>query len=149
MRSKILAVLAMLLVTPVSAPAQNTAPTAKGTPYPGFSCATLLHKRSLTGAAGVTVRVVKQTYAQSGAAGIHHHQVGEIVYLLSGSGTNTMKGTTTPLSADSAIYIPPGTDHYISPAGSGSVTVLAVQFTGTSTPSWQPKSYHGPNVCND
>jgi mannose-6-phosphate isomerase-like protein (cupin superfamily) len=137
MRSIAAVAAALLLLTPVASPAQDATPAAKATPYPGFSCATLLHKRSVTGAPGVC------------AASIHHHQFGEIVYLLSGSGTNTMKGATTPLSADSAIYIPAGTDHSISPAGSGSVTVLAVQFAGTSGPSWQPKSYNGPYVCHD
>jgi quercetin dioxygenase-like cupin family protein len=145
----IVATAALLFLTPIATQAQDTAPAAQGSPYPGFSCATLLHKRAVTGAPGVSVRMLKQTYTQSGTASIHHHQFGEIVYLLAGSGTNTMKGATTPLSADSAIYIPAGTDHSISPAGSGSVTVLAVQFAGTSGPSWQPKSYHGPNVCHD
>jgi quercetin dioxygenase-like cupin family protein len=145
-----IAALAVLLLLPIAAPAQTTtAPAASGTPYPGFSCATLLNKRTLTGAPGVSVRVLKMTYAQDGTASIHHHQFGEIVYLLAGSGTNTMKGATTALSADNAIYIPAGTDHSISPTGSGSVTVLSVQFFGTAAPPWQPKGYNGPNLCHD
>jgi quercetin dioxygenase-like cupin family protein len=125
------------------------AANAQPTPYPGFSCATLAQRQKLAGAPGLTFRVVKTTWSASSKPLPHRHRFGEILYLLSGSGTNTMNGKTLALSADSAIVVPADTDHAIAAKGDSPVTLLAVQFTDAHSPAWSSKTDSGPSVCHD
>ena len=139
----------MLLALAISlAPAAAQA-APQATPLPGFACTTLAPRQPMPGAPNVTFRVLKQTYSHGVAAVPHKHKFGEVLYLLSGSGTNTMNGKTTPLSADSALVVPADTNHTILPTGNGDLTVLDVQFTDKATPGWQPQAFHGPSACAD
>jgi len=124
------------------------APSAN--PYAGFSCMTLAHRQSLAGAPGVTFRVLKQTYAPTFAATKHRHKFGEILYLLSGSATDTTNGRKTALTGNRAIVIPAETYHDIKPGPKGAV-LLDVQFLDTNpkTPGWEPKVYKAPQMCKD
>lgn len=79
---------------------------------------------------------------------MHRHKFGEILYLLSGSGTDTTNGHKSALSADRALVIPAGTYHSIAPGPNG-VTVLSVQFTDTTAAAWEPKNFKGPSACRD
>ncbi len=119
-------------------------------PYPGFSCLTLAHRQSLPSAPGVTFRVLKQTYAPTFAAVKHRHKFGEILYLLSGSATDTTNGRKTPLTGNRAIVIPAETYHAITPGPMGAV-LLDVQFLDTNpkTPGWEPRVYKAPQMCKD
>jgi hypothetical protein len=55
--------------------------------------------------------------------------------------------TSPALSADHALYVPAGTDHYFAPTGA-SLTILSVQFLDASSAPWTPKTYTGPNHCH-
>lgn len=127
--------------------AAQAAPQA--TPVPGFACSTLAPRQAMPGAPNVTFRVLKQTYSHGMKAVPHSHKFGEILYLLNGTGTNTMNGKTTALSSDEALVIAPNTEHYLLPTGSGDLTMLDVQFTDKSAPGWHPTAYRGPSACSD
>jgi quercetin dioxygenase-like cupin family protein len=139
-----LSIFALTLVLAVSVPA-----LAQPDPNPDVTCVTLSHRHALPDVPGMTFRVLKLTIRKIGATHMHKHKFGEIVYLLAGSGTNTMNSKSKMLSADSAIVIPPRTNHVISPLPHGSVTILAVQFTDKAAPAWQPRDFKGPNSCRD
>ena len=129
-----------LLFTVAAAPAPKH--------YYGFSCVVLAQRRSLPGTPGVTFRVLKIHFAanQRGHE-MHRHKLGEILYLLSGSGWNAMNGKKTPLSSDAALVIPAATHHEILPGPAG-VTLLTVQFTDTKSVSpFEPKKKSVPDVC--
>lgn len=123
---------------------------APANPYPGFSCMTLAHRQTLAGAPGVTFRVLKQTYAPNFVPAKHRHKFGEILYLLSGSATDTTNGRKTALTGNRAIVIPAETYHDITPGPKGAV-LLDVQFLDTNpkTPGWEPKVYKAPQMCKD
>lgn len=116
---------------------------------PGFACSTLAARQPMPGASNVTFRVLKQTYSHGIKAYPHTHKFGEIVYLLSGSGTNTMNGKTTALTADEALVISPGVAHYLMPKGNGDLTVLSVQYMDKTAQGWQPQTFKGPSLCSD
>jgi quercetin dioxygenase-like cupin family protein len=124
------------------------APAAK--PFAGFSCMTLAHRQSLPGAPGETFRVLKQTYSPAFAPVRHRHEFGEILYLLSGSATDTTNGRKTILTGDRAIVIPAETYHDITPGPNGAV-LLDIQFLDRNpkTPGWEPKVYKAPELCKD
>ena len=129
-------------VVVAAAPAAN--------PYPGFSCVTLAHRQTLAGAPGVTFRVLKQTYSPSFGPAKHRHRFGEILYLLSGSATDTTNGRKTALTGNRAIVIPAETYHSIAPGPKGAI-LLDVQFLDTNpkTPGWEPQVYKAPQMCKD
>jgi len=136
-------ILAMLLgVLAAAAPATHA--------YPGFSCITLAHRQSLPSAPGVTFRVLKQTYAPTFPRVKHRHKFGEILYLLSGSATDTTNGRKTVLTGNRAIVIPAETYHDITPGSKGAV-LLDVQFLDAkpTTPGWEPVVYKAPQMCKD
>jgi len=136
-------ILAMLLgALGAAAPAANA--------YPGFSCITLAHRQSLPSAPGVTFRVLKQTYAPTFPRVKHRHKFGEILYLLSGSATDTTNGRKTVLTGNRAIVIPAETYHDITPGPKGAV-LLVIQFLDANpkTPGWEPAVYKAPPVCKD
>jgi quercetin dioxygenase-like cupin family protein len=134
-------VLALTPLAPVSA--QPASPTA-------FSCETLAHRQVIGGTPPIAVRVVKQTSAPGKVPLMHRHKVGEIIYVLSGTGTNTMNGKTTALSADSAVVVPAGTEHAIGGTGSAGVTVISVQMTDTKSSWFSTKgSNKPPKACRD
>ena len=135
-------VLTLFAVLVAAAPATN--------PYAGFSCITLAHRQNLPSAPGVTFRVLKQTYAPTFAAVKHRHKFGEILYLLSGSATDTTNGRKTALTGNRAIVIPAETYHDITPGPKGAV-LLDIQFLDTNpkTPGWEPKVYKAPQMCKD
>jgi quercetin dioxygenase-like cupin family protein len=133
----------LVLANLASASAQSA------TPVPGFSCVTLAHRQPVPGAPNVTFKVLRQTYETPASTALHKHKHGEIIYLLSGSGTNTMNGRTSALTQDKALIVPANAVHELRQTGSEPLVVLDVQFTDTKRPSWEPKTYKGPSVCKD
>jgi quercetin dioxygenase-like cupin family protein len=111
---------------------------------------TLAHRQALPSAPGVTFRVLKQTYAPTFRPAKHRHKFGEILYLLSGSATDTTNGRKTVLTGNRAIVIPAETYHEIAPGPKGAV-LLDVQFLDNNpkTPGWEPKVYKAPQMCKD
>jgi quercetin dioxygenase-like cupin family protein len=123
--------------------------SAQPNPYPGFSCVTLAHRQALAGAPGTTFRVEKLIFAPNSLPSEHKHRGGEIVYLLSGSGTNTMNGSTTALTKDRALVIPAGVHHSLLPTNGSTLTVIAVQFSDKARPAFEAVKPKGPAVCRD
>ena len=143
MRITIIVALILALTPFAPAGAQAAAPT-------GFSCETLAHRQVIGGTPPIAVRVVKQTYAPGKVPLMHRHKVGEIIYVVSGTGTNTMNGKTTALSPDSAIIVPAETEHAIAGTGTAGVTVVSVQMTDTKTSWFKTRgSNKPPKACRD
>jgi len=81
---------------------------------------------------------------------MHRHKVGEVVYVLSGSGTNTMNGKTTALIPDRAVIVPAGTEHAIAGTGSTGVTVISVQISDATSPWFKIRNSNKPlKACRD
>ena len=79
---------------------------------------------------------------------MHKHKLGEIIYLLSGSGSILeQNGKKTPLSSNSAFVIPADAYHRVIPGPQG-ITVLSVQFTKRHSPTWEPKKSKA-SLCRD
>ena len=118
---------------------------------PGFACQTLVHRQILKGESPpLHVRVLKQTYFPGKASLPHRHQAGEILYVISGSGTNRMNGKTTRLVAGHALVIPADVEHEIAGTGANGVTLLAVQMSDVATPFVKPRAGHqNPGACSD
>lgn len=116
--------------------------------YLGFSCVVLAHRQNLPSAPGVSFRVLKLHFNGNQPGHVmHSHKFGEILYLLSGNGWNSMNGKKTALSSNAALIIPAGTRHEIVP-GPGGVTMFTVQFTDVKSASpFEPKSSAVPDVC--
>lgn len=106
---------------------------------PGFTCDLLAARQPLPGSSTVDFRVTKMTFATASAAAMHRHKYGEILYLLSGSGSSTIEhGATTALSKDRAIVIPANVYHKLTPTGSAPLTVLSVQFPQRHAAAYDP-----------
>src|SRR5215469_12826774 len=80
-----------------------------------MSCERLAHRQPLAGSPNTTFRVERMHFPPGTNGELHSHKGSEIVYLLSGSGTNTMNGQTTVLSKDEAIVVQPGVQHSLTP----------------------------------
>lgn len=135
---------ALLIATQLGASGTQPAPT----PYPGFSCKTLAHRQPLASAPGTTFRVLRLTFAPNFVPLAHTHKYGEILYLLSGSATDTVNGKAVPFSTDAAIVIPAGTVHLVKPGASG-VTMLSVQFGDTKSPEFRTTMTKDTYSCKD
>jgi quercetin dioxygenase-like cupin family protein len=143
MRFMIIAAAAILAVTSIPADAQPSANAP-------FACETLVHRQTLGGSPPITARVLKQTYAPGKPPLMHRHKVGEVIYVLSGTGTNTMNGKTTALTPDRALIVPAGTDHAVAGTGSAGVTVISVQISDTKSPWFKTRnSNKPPKACRD
>jgi len=107
---------------------------------PGFSCDLLAARQPLPGSSTVDFRVTKMTFATASAATMHRHKYGEILYLLSGSGSSILEnGSTTVLSKNKAIVIPANVYHKLKPAGTSPLTVLSVQFPDHHSVAYDPR----------
>lgn len=135
----------VLALGPSAVRAQPVSPQAPA----GFTCETLAHRQMLGGSPPITARVLKQTYATGKVPVMHRHKVGEILYILSGSGTNTMDGKTTALSPDHAIIIPAGTEHALAGTGSAGLTVVSVQVSDTKSPWFKVRNNKKLKACSD
>jgi quercetin dioxygenase-like cupin family protein len=124
-------------VTPVVA--------AQGTPP--FNCRVIAARQPLPGATVVDFRVVRMTFAAGTSGAMHRHKYGEIVYLLSGSGSSTSpNGAVTPLSSDRALVVAPNAYHKLTPTGKSALTVLSVQFPQRHASSYDGRPA-GPDQC--
>jgi mannose-6-phosphate isomerase-like protein (cupin superfamily) len=73
-----------------------------------------------------------------GELALHHHSPQEIYYVYEGQGTLLMKGTTQPLSAGMAVYIPAGTPHGVR---NDTQTTLKIVWSFPIT-TWSDVVYH-------
>ena len=126
-----------------------TAPAAaqQATPFPGFRCDLLAARQPLPGSSSTDFRVVKLTYAPGAVGAEHRHRYGEILYLLSGSGTSASGNVVTTLSKHRALVIPAQTYHTLNPTGPFGMSVLSVQFPSAHDEGFTPRHPSGPDVC--
>ena len=135
-------------VCAVAATTQQAAFSQPAPTFPGFSCERLAKRQPLTGTPDTTFRVEKLTFTPHYAGSPHKHPGGEIIYLLSGNGSNVMNGKATPLSKSEAVYVPGGVFHDYQPSPGSTLTVLVVQFSDKAMHAYQPKK-HDPIICKD
>ena len=132
----------LILLTSVTA-----AYAAQSAQQPGFACRVLAARQPVPGTTVTDFRVVKLTFASQTVGALHRHKYGEILYLLSGSGTSTSQdGTVTPLSTDRALVIPPNIYHKVTPTGTAALSVLSVQFPERRAASYDSRP-SGPDQC--
>jgi mannose-6-phosphate isomerase-like protein (cupin superfamily) len=127
---------------PVASSAQQA------TPFPGLTCNLLAGRQALAGSSTTDFRVIKMTVAPGASGAPHVHAHGEIMYVLSGSGTSSVNGTSTPILADHAYVIPAGKTHDFTAAGTSPLVVLEVQFPEHDQKAFDPKSPSGPDICD-
>ena len=147
MRSTIVTLAFVLPLVAAAVPA--TAPAQQATPFPGLTCAMLAARQELSGSSTIDFRVIKLTVAPGASGAPHVHAHGEIMYLLSGSGTSSVNGVSTPILPDHAYVIPAGTTHNFTATGTAPLVLLDVQFPDHNQKAFDPKSPSGPDICDN
>jgi mannose-6-phosphate isomerase-like protein (cupin superfamily) len=132
----------------IAAGVPAAAPAQQATPFPGLTCALLAARQELAGSTTIDFRVIKMTVAPGASGSPHVHAHGEIMYLLSGSGTSSVNGASTPILPDHAYVIPAGKTHNFTATGTSPLVMLEVQFPDHDQKAFDPKSPSGPDICD-
>lgn len=146
MRLLIRALAAALPLATAGLPA--SVPAQQATPFPGLTCQLLAARQELPGSSTTDFRVIKLTVAPGASGAPHVHASGEIMYLLSGSGTSSVDGKSTPILADHAYVIPAGKTHNFTATGTSPLVLLAVQFPAHDQKAFDPRNPSGPDICD-
>ena len=96
---------------------------------------------------GRTLRIHKETFSSDFTRDSHHHNGTDIIYVISGKGTNTMNGVTRNLRQDDVVVVPRGVDHSVQSTKHSTITVLSIQIVDKGE-TYLPKTAR-PNICRD
>ncbi|HET8679777.1 MAG TPA: dimethylsulfonioproprionate lyase family protein [bacterium] len=87
--------------------------------------------------------VGESTIFPRGAVPAHHHSNEEIYVILQGEGQMTVGDETFPVSAGSAVYLPPNIPHELHNTGEGNLVTIFVYAPATVVSHWAEEANEG------